>query len=121
MYRNITEHIDPFGGAEIIISADARDPDAGNASHSYLLHRDGKPSCGELHFQHGPRGDDGLTGLTDAAVLAVVADRLDSFQAGPFACESNARALAHVRDAIDILRSRAAERKARGVLGKNLE
>jgi hypothetical protein len=117
--RNITHHIDPFGAADIGIVCDDTDPNAGGASHHY------EGQIGEglvimVRFQHGPRGADGkLTGAIDAALAAILIDRLECFQAGPFAHESNDRALACFRTGLDILRSRAAERKARGVLGVN--
>jgi hypothetical protein len=117
--REINHHIDTFGAADIKIICDDTDPKAGGASHHYQI-KIGDVTVGNVDFQHGPRGVDGkLTGCIDAALAAVLVDRLECFQAGPFAHESNARALTHVRDALDILRSRAAERKARGVLGAN--
>lgn len=117
--RTITSHIDPFGAAILKITCDDCDSNAGGASHDYAV-AIGDAIVAEIQYQHGPRGTDGrLTGCIDAAILAIAIDRLECFQAGPFAHESNARALAHLRDAADILRSRAAERKGRGVLGVN--
>lgn len=117
--RNITHHADPFGAGDIKIISDAIDPNAGGAAHVYSGEIDGDPVIA-VRFQHGPRGADGkLTGAIDAAIAAILVDRLECLQAGPFAHESNERALAHFRTGLDILRSRAAERKARGVLGQN--
>ena len=119
--RKVFGHIDPFGAADLAITCDERDPSAAGASHHYEVNVGGK-IVAAVDFQHGPRGPDGkLTGCIDAALAAVLVDRLEAFQAGPFAHESNARALANVRNALDILRSRAAERKARGVLGVNAQ
>jgi|688.fasta_scaffold1348562_1 hypothetical protein len=119
--RNITHHIDPFGAADIKITCDDTDPNAGGASHAYdAVIGDSEDLIITVNFQHGPRGADGkLTGAIDAALAAILIDRMECFQAGPFAHESNDRALNHFRDGLDILRSRAAERKARGVLGQN--
>lgn len=117
--HEIRHHIDPFGAADIAIVCDERDPDAGGASHHYVARTVGG-TVAEVHFQHGPRGEGGkLTGCTNEVLLAIVIDRLEGLQTGPFACEANDRMLNHVRDALDISRSRAAERKARGVLGQN--
>ena len=117
--REITTHIDPFGAADLKITCDDADPNAGGASHDYVV-AIGDFVVAEVQYQHGPRGVDGrLTGAIDSAILAIAIDRMECFQEGPFAHESNARALAHLRDAADILRSRAAERKGRGVLGQN--
>lgn len=54
-------------------------------------------------------------GLTNEVLLAIVADRLEGFQNGPFACEYNARALDNVRSALAHLQARAQERDNRGV------
>lgn len=117
--EEVTRHYDPFGGADVHIHTDTPDPDAGGASHVYVIEIDGN-CVGHVQFQHGPRGENGkLTGANDIALLAIVADRLQCFQGGDFAHESNQRALNHIRDAMDILRSRTAERKVRGVLGLN--
>lgn len=117
--RTITSHIDPFGAADLKITCDDTDASAGGASHDYVI-TIGDAVVAEIQYQHGPRGADGrLTGCIDSAILAIAIDRLECFQEGPFAHESNARALSHLRDAADILRSRAAERKGRGVLGVN--
>jgi hypothetical protein len=117
--REIHQHIDPFGAADLRITCDGTDPNAGGASHNYVV-TIGDAIVADIRFQHGPRGVDGaLTGCNDAALAAILIDRMACFQSGPFAHESNDRVLAHLRDALDILRSRTAERKARGVLGIN--
>jgi hypothetical protein len=117
--REINHHIDSFGAADIKIVSDDTDPNAGGAAHKYSGEIDGNPVIA-VQFQHGPRGTDGkLTGAIDASLAAILVDRLECFQAGPFAHESNERALNHFRTGLDILRSRAAERKGRGVLGAN--
>lgn len=68
-------------------------------------------------FQHGGVPENGVNGLTNEALLAIVADRLHHFQAGPFPCKNNDRALAHVERALEHLHARTAEREARGVEG----
>lgn len=57
-------------------------------------------------------------GVTNEALLAIVIDRLEGFQRGPFACEENADALGSCRDAMLFLRSRTLDRMERGVEGK---
>jgi hypothetical protein len=114
----IKHHIDPFGSSDLVIACDERDPAAAGASHQYAVFDSEGNEIAHVNFQHGPRGPGGkLTGCNHAVLLAILADRYEGLQEGPHACEANARALAHVRDALDIERSRAAERKARGVLG----
>lgn len=101
------------------VVADARDPKAGGASHVYKV-RAGSNTLAVVRFQHGPRNVKGSTvGALDDHMLAIVQDRLAAFQAGPFAHPSNELALEHVKEARRMLRERAEERRARGVLGKN--
>jgi len=77
------------------------------------------PSFGlNMKFQDGPLAE-GINGLTNEVLLAILEDRLVGFQSGPFACEANAFALAHVREALEILHARTAERSGRGVEGKH--
>lgn len=68
-------------------------------------------------FQNGPIGANGVNGITQEALLEIVADRLRCFQAGKFANLYNARALEHVEAALQELHARTAERKVRGVEG----
>ena len=68
-------------------------------------------------FQNGAIGDVGTNGVTHEALLAIIEDRLSAFQAGPYACEENANALAHVQAAQSILKSRTQKRLLRGVEG----
>lgn len=135
----ITHHHDGHGLNEsIAIGCDERDPDNGGASHVYTLlmpateeyikayrrggggtHHPGH-YVGRLTFQHGPRDEPGSTrGITDAALLAIVLDRYEGFQAGPYACDDNAAVIAHLKAALSRMKHRAAERAHRGVLGRN--
>jgi hypothetical protein len=49
--------------------------------------------------------------------LAIVRDRLEAFQAGPFNCRENSDALAGVVHAMDRLNDRTRDRIRRGVEG----
>lgn len=71
-----------------------------------------------IAFQNGPILENGLNGITNEALLAIVLDRLDCFQQGPFACDENGIALEHVYLALLALKLRTARRIARGVEGK---
>jgi hypothetical protein len=108
------------------------DQGAGGANHLYMIRgfdTSTNPSCpftarhGEparhatVLFQNGPIAEAGVNGVTHEALLEIVADRLRSFQAGPYACEANAKALAGVEAAQEALLSRTRERMARGVEG----
>ena len=49
----------------------------------------------------------------------ILRDRLRDFEAGPLAHPATGRALAYIEAASHALKERAAERRARGVLGRN--
>jgi hypothetical protein len=59
----------------------------------------------DIQFQNGPIAEAGVNGITQEVLLAIVADRLRSFQAGPYACQENADALSHVSAAQAVLQS----------------
>ena len=61
----------------------------------------------------------GINGISDSTLLSIVADRLTAFQAGPFACEQNGKALACIHEAAVWLNARTVERQTRGVEGKH--
>lgn len=116
--RQITGHHDGHGLTEsLIIEAD--EPGPGGASHRYVV-RVGDEVVATIQYQTGPRHEEGsTTGVLDGVLLAIVADRIQSFQAGPFASRENALVLTKVQEAIHWLRHRADERAKRGVLGTN--
>jgi hypothetical protein len=103
------------------------EPGAGGANHAYSItgfDDEGNPSLPtEGHegclvlFQNGPIKEAGLNGITQEALLAIVIDRLEAFQAGPFSSEDNAQALAHCHLALEALQTRTRKRLARGVEG----
>lgn len=101
------------------------EPGAGGASHRYVIYRPHDAFNDELNaslvfelsFQNGPIPEAGVNGITQEALLAIVEDRLKSFQAGPYACRENALALTHIQEAMHWLHHRTRERLARGVEG----
>lgn len=121
----LTTHHDSFPLNASILVAAVDDPRFG-ASHRYEF--SGKPmagnegvlsSIGFLQFQKGPRGEIGSThGVTEAAVLAVLIDRVEDFQKTEYRCEENAHIVRHLREALDWTKRRAVNRAKRGVLGK---
>lgn len=62
---------------------------------------------------------DAPSGLTQEVLLAIVIDRLRSFQAGPYSCRENALALTKLEEAQHWLLHRTRARMARGVEGKS--
>lgn len=114
--REITAHHDGHGLNESI-EIEADEPDQSGASHFYVATIDGVVVA-RIQFQKGPRGVQGSTpGATEAAILAVIADRLAGFQSGPWSCRENALMLTKVQESIHWTRHRADERANRGVLG----
>lgn len=71
----------------------------------------------DLPFQDGPIGEVGTNGLTHEALLAVLIDRLECFQAGPYTCNENMHALVKLVEALQWLQSRTKARVKRGVEG----
>ena len=104
------------GGAphlyRIAIREPHRHPDVGEA---IAITADGDTA---ILFQCGGVLENGVNGVTNEALLAIVADRLRCFQAGPYPCKENDRALAHVEWALEQLHARTLEREARGVEGR---
>lgn len=100
-----------------VAALDARDPNAGGASHLYGISTNPQTN---IQFQHGARNAEGSTpGVFDDDLLAIVEDRLSAFQNGSFACDENAAALRHIQHARAELARRVAARMAQGVLGQN--
>ncbi len=104
----------------------ADEPGLGGASFKYdLLTRNFNEWAkkARIEFQKGPvvteaAPEGGPNGVSDEALVAVVIDRLRSFQAGPASCRENAIALTHLEDALHWLNHRTADRIERGVEGK---
>lgn len=105
------------------------EPGAGGACHHYGIHgfytgrnpsADG--SCDDdtmihLLFQNGPISEEGVNGITQEVLLAILIDRLRGFQSGEYACNENAQALTKLEEAAMWLNSRTTQRMARGVEG----
>jgi len=69
-----------------------------------------------LVFQNGEIAG-GVNGLTNEALLAVILDRLEGFQAGELRCRENALAITKIEEAVHWLRHRTDGRERRGVEG----
>ena len=104
------------------------DPGQGGACHEYLVaFADGVEVPGDetppaqVRFQNGPVKEFGVNGCHQEDLLAIVIDRLKSFQAGPFSCRENALALTKLEEAMHWLNHRTNARVARGVEGTNIK
>jgi|SRR5689334_20121221 len=134
MNREITTHkVNSANDTLTIVAID--EPGAGGANHHYLVMlpshveqwRTDQATYGDaeqpvanlcsIRFQNGPIPSNGVNGVTQEVLLAIVQDRLESFQAGKFPSEENSKALAAVKEAQHWLQFRTLKRMARGVEG----
>jgi hypothetical protein len=129
--RQITSHItNPTNDKIKIEVTDA--PGQGGANHRYeLTGFDTETNASKsdensysasfsrqvILFQNGPINEFGVNGITQEVLLAIVADRLSSFQSGPYACVENGAALEYVNLALKALKDRTLARMNRGVEG----
>ena len=122
--RELTDHI-VSGDQAVQLQIEVTDePGAGGANHVYEISGMGYVNVGgrelgtaQIVFQNGPIKEAGVNGVTQEALLAIVIDRLRSFQAGPYSCRENAIALTHCEDALMWLQRRTVARIKRGVEG----
>lgn len=129
--REITSHrVNPANDKITITVMD--EPGAGGANHYYQItgfdtaSNASDPFTGSygksakhstVLFQNGPIAENGVNGITQEVLLAVLIDRLQSFQRGPYACRENALALTKLEEAKLWLFSRTLDRMGRGVEG----
>lgn len=73
----------------------------------------------DLHFQHGAVASNGVNGLTNEALLAILLHRT-KFLDAKFPCDENKRAIQHMEEALVNLEVRTARRMVRGVEGKEV-
>jgi hypothetical protein len=90
-----------------------------------VVSADRKDSVGPLYipqrirFQNGPVKESGYNGNSHEALLAILLDRLEGFQAGQYKNHDNQMALDHLQTARLFLHKRTMDRVARGVEGTN--
>lgn len=114
---NITVLDEPgAGGANHCYHITGFDSDS-NRSDPWKLRHGQSATHSTILFQNGPIGEAGVNGVTHEALLAILIDRLESFQAGPFKNSYNQRALEHLQMAQTALLDRTRERMNRGVEG----
>lgn len=127
--RQLTDHIVEGDSANHQLSVAVQDePGQGGACHRYeisgfnTITNVGEPGGSHqlstaILFQNGPIKEVGVNGVTHEALLAILIDRLRSFQAGPYANRANAIALTHFEEGLMWLQLRTRERIKRGVEG----
>ena len=124
MTRTINDHIvNPANDKLVVETLDA--PGSGGANHVYqvrgYLSKEADETAVVIRFQNGPINEVGVNGLTQEALLAIVVDRLRSFQAGPFSCRENALALTKIEEAMHWLQQRTIRRMRAGVEGTHVK
>ena len=77
------------------------------------------PHSFSVQFQMGGVADNGVNGLTNEALLAILIHRT-KFLDGKFPCDENKRAIQHMEEALVNLEVRTARRMVRGVEGKEV-
>jgi hypothetical protein len=104
-----------------VFAVDERGP--GNANHVYEVKRK-IDKIGQtievlstIVFQNGPVKEAGINGIQNEDLLAIVIDRLQGFEKGPYDCVENKRALVDLYGALLHLQKRTKNREARGVEG----
>lgn len=124
MKRELTAH--RHGGLNDKLHVAVLDePGHGGANHRYVMfvphdafNQELNASfVHEIRFQRGPLAENGINGISNEALLAIVQDRLRGFQSGEFACDENQLALDCVSSAIGWLQVRTDDRLQRGVEG----
>ena len=117
MHRELDPHA-PHSAIRIFAEDE---PSHGGASHVYKIQWRASAFAildeVTLPFQHGPIKENGINGITNEALLAVVKDRLTSFQKGTHPCSDNVHALKCVSDALYYLNRRTIERAMRQAEG----
>lgn len=113
----ITDHIvNPKNDLLKLYAVD--EPGHGGASHVYRIdHPNG--FVHHISFQDGPIGEVGVNGITERVLAEIIRHRYRSFQAGPYACAENERALSALNILIDSMDARTRDRMARDVEGKS--
>lgn len=104
-----------------VFAVDEKDSSGGN--HDYIItwsrSNDGSTASQAIQFQKGPIKEVGVNCIQNEDLLAIVIDRLQGFQNGPFKCKENGRALVDLQGALYHLHHRTRDREKRGVEGTN--
>ncbi len=131
MSRFLTSHKVNPANVELSITAQGT-PGPGGASHLYMIsgfNTETNSACPfkrrygaasdhtTILFQNGAIGEVGVNGITHEALLAILIDRLEGFQNGPYKSAYNADALYHLEAALYVLHRRTRDRMAQGIEG----
>jgi len=111
-------------GSEKYTQVFRADEKAFDAHHRYVVRERSKEGeapalvdLGIVKFQKGPIKENGVNGVMNEDLIAMVLDRLYSFQESQFKCRENAIAITKLEETLMWLRKRTIEREDRGVEG----
>lgn len=89
-----------------------------NANHFYrVLRKEDGIILNTITFQKGAIKEHGVNGVMNEDLIAMVIDRLQSFQESDYKCRENAVAVTKLEEALMWLRKRTQDREDRGVEG----
>lgn len=89
-----------------------------NAPHHFTVKRVSDDSVlSKIDFQEGPIKENGVNGLANEDLIAMVLARLDGFQNSEFKSRDNAMVITKLEEALMWLRKRTVGREVRGVEG----
>lgn len=89
-----------------------------NANHRYVVNfGDSTQNCARINFQKGPIKETGINGCHNEDLIAIVIDRLQSFQESEYKCRENAIAITKLEEALMWLNKRTQDRIKRKVVG----
>ena len=83
---------------------------------AYNFTHNGYAILEEIQFQDGELKD-GVNGITDESLIAIVLDRLRGFNEGRFRCRENSLAITHLEEGLMWLQKRAVRRQNEGIEG----
>jgi hypothetical protein len=96
-----------------------------NAPHLFRVYSlrdpEGSEVVGEVHFQEGPIKENGVNGVCNEDLIAMVICRLEHFQRSEYSSRDNAMAITKLEEAMLWLRKRTIGRENRGVEGTSMK
>ena len=108
-------------GTEKYTQVVASDEKEFNANHFYRVETTSKnvpvAIVGQVQFQKGSIKEHGVNGVMNEDLIAMVIDRLQSFQESDYRCRENAVAITKLEEALMWLRKRTEDRERRNVEG----
>lgn len=75
----------------------------------------------EIHFQEGPIKENGVNGVMNEDLIAMVITRLEHFNDSDYRCRENSMAITKLEEALLWLRKRTMGRERRGVEGTHIK